>query len=317
MQMIYWSLLAACFLQSPDDKKENPILENLLETGVTMTGGFVAKLPPPSLVDGLSADEQRDVLKKITANERPLADFIKKGVNAPYVLKILSLKDDGKETTARRVDLWFVAYGDLEVLADEDLVKKEAEDEAKESTDEAKKNKADELPSESKVIEAADLEKMNISPTSRDLDERYVFTTFPLFEMVQVSGTSRAIQQKFDDSILITMVMDHRFDKDEQFANKWVSIKRGQGGKLSLDDKDHAYASSGMFGKITRLTEPKGALLVEFHIVFDEPEGWFGGKNVLRSKLTHAAQDGVRKFRRRLDKATKEKGKKSAKEKAA
>ena len=43
-----------------------------------------------------------------------------------------------------------------------------------------------------------------------------------------------------------------------------------------------------------------GAVLVEYHLVFEEPQGWFGGSNLLRSKLPLVCQDGVRKFRRRM-----------------
>ena len=40
---------------------------------------------------------------------------------------------------------------------------------------------------------------------------------------------------------------------------------------------------------------------VECHIVFAEPEAWFGGKNLLRSKLPLAVQDeDVRSSRRKL-----------------
>jgi hypothetical protein len=52
--------------------------------------------------------------------------------------------------------------------------------------------------------------------------------------------------------------------------------------------------------KITRLAEPAGSLFVEYHVAFAEPQGWFQGANLLRSKLPIAAQDSVRKFRRTL-----------------
>jgi hypothetical protein len=40
-------------------------------------------------------------------------------------------------------------------------------------------------------------------------------------------------------------------------------------------------------------------------MIFDEPNGWFGGANLLRSKLPLVIQDEVRNFRRRLAAASK------------
>jgi len=55
--------------------------------------------------------------------------------------------------------------------------------------------------------------------------------------------------------------------------------------------------------KITRLAEPAGALFVEQHIVFAEPTGWFGGANLLRSKLPPVVQYAIRTTRQEWAKA--------------
>ena len=39
---------------------------------------------------------------------------------------------------------------------------------------------------------------------------------------------------------------------------------------------------------------------MEYHVAFVEPQGWFHGTNLLRSKLPIVAQEMVRKFRRNL-----------------
>ena len=54
------------------------------------------------------------------------------------------------------------------------------------------------------------------------------------------------------------------------------------------------------YAKISRLKEPEGALLVEFHAAFSEPEAWFQGAPILRSKFAPIAQDQIRKLRREL-----------------
>ena len=60
------------------------------------------------------------------------------------------------------------------------------------------------------------------------------------------------------------------------------------------------YAGLGSYVKATRLAEPAGAVFIEYHVVFAEPQGWFHGANLLRSKLPIVAQDMVRKFRRKM-----------------
>ena len=51
-----------------------------------------------------------------------------------------------------------------------------------------------------------------------------------------------------------------------------------------------------MYVKITKLHAPAGAVLVEQHIVYAEPTGWFDGANLLRSKLPLVMQVNVRRM---------------------
>jgi hypothetical protein len=46
--------------------------------------------------------------------------------------------------------------------------------------------------------------------------------------------------------------------------------------------------------------EPRGAILIEYHVAYAEPHGWFKGANLLQSKLPILAQTVVRKLRRNL-----------------
>jgi hypothetical protein len=78
-----------------------------------------------------------------------------------------------------------------------------------------------------------------------------------------------------------------------------LPLVRDEAGKQKLG-QPHPYHAAGGYLKATRLHEPAGAVLVEYHLTFDEPAGWFSGANLLRSKLPIVSQDGVRKFRRRF-----------------
>jgi hypothetical protein len=57
-----------------------------------------------------------------------------------------------------------------------------------------------------------------------------------------------------------------------------------------------------MYVKITKLQEPRGALFIEQHVIYQEPAGWFGAPNYLRAKLPPAVQDNVRKMRAEIQK---------------
>ena len=56
------------------------------------------------------------------------------------------------------------------------------------------------------------------------------------------------------------------------------------------------------YAKISRLDLKPRAILVEMHMAFVEPDGWFQGAPILRSKFSVVAQDQVRSLRRELAK---------------
>jgi hypothetical protein len=99
--------------------------------------------------------------------------------------------------------------------------------------------------------------------------------------------------------VVVAISIDPRFNADAQFPNSWRGITRGTGRSLQLGEVQ-PYQAAGGYMKASRLVQPSGALLIEYHLAFEEPQGWFNGSNLLRSKLPLLCQDGVRKFRRRM-----------------
>ncbi|HTU21721.1 MAG TPA: hypothetical protein VMG10_27030 [Gemmataceae bacterium] len=51
--------------------------------------------------------------------------------------------------------------------------------------------------------------------------------------------------------------------------------------------------------------EPKGALFIEYHLIYSEPQGWFSGADPLTTKLPAIIQAEVRTFRRELSNVKK------------
>jgi hypothetical protein len=268
---------------------EDLLLAELLHSGVRMESGAIMKLPPPTLADGLSAADQQKVLAQLADERHPIAALQRKSVVAPFVLKIT---DDpsvaGQTSRACHIDLWFVAYADLARVSDEKFVRQQFE--AETSAD------ANSSGSQLIALSSADLTARHITPAA---DERIFAGTIDLFDRVRLTAAIDGRQSRSDESVVVAISVDPRFSADTQFPNSWRSMSRGTGRSLQLGAVQPYHAAGG-YMKASRLAQPSGALLIEYHLVFEEPQGWFSGSNLLRSKLPLVCQDGVRKFRRRM-----------------
>jgi hypothetical protein len=149
-------------------------------------------------------------------------------------------------------------------------------------------------------LSAIDLAKRGIQVDERDdYRERYLAGSFALFDRVRLRGTVFTTETLNDESAMFAVMLDPRFSDDAEYPNLWQPVRRDETGKLTVG-KAHTYQGAGSYMKATQLKEPADAILVEYHMVFEEPEGWFNGANLLRSKLPILVQDSVRKFRRKL-----------------
>jgi hypothetical protein len=97
-----------------------------------------------------------------------------------------------------------------------------------------------------------------------------------------------------DESVIAAAEIDSRFLNDKEFPNEWRLLN----GKNVGDP--NPWDGAAMYLKITKLKAPEGAMLIEQHIIFAEPQGWFNGGGQLRSKLPVAVQDNARTMRREL-----------------
>jgi len=276
-----WSLLATvAFVE------DNSIFEEFMTRGVQLNGVTV-RLPAPTLADGLSASEQQAALASIADTNHPVSALVRNAVVAPLVLKIEDEPNKGA-VRPRRVDLWFVVYGDIEKLGDEDFLIKQANEEARAD--------GQQFSQEGHILTADELRTRGISANS---GERYLAGRFTLFDRVQISGTMRTKLTRTAESVTTAGRLDPRFDQKAEFPNAWRSITRDAQGRASLG-QPQPYRGVGWFAKATKLADPAGAILIEVHTVFDEPAEWFNGANLLRSKLPIVLQDKARAVRRRL-----------------
>jgi hypothetical protein len=268
----------------------NEILNHLLtKDGLPGAGDVV--LPTPSMADGLDEAGQRAVIVAIADANRTPEALERKTVVAPLVLKVTDNDPADKLQTLRRVDFWFIAYGKLDTIANESFWKSVRNSGADRDDDDLSS-------SQTGILTADELRTRNITDPD---DERHLTADLTLFNRVRVSGTMQAKQTRSNESVTLAAMIDPRFADDKEHPNRWWPLTRDEAGHLQ-QGQPQPYRTAGWYYKATALHEPAGAIFVEYHILFDEPQGWFDGANLLRSKLPLVVQEGVRKFRRQLAK---------------
>jgi hypothetical protein len=256
--LILCVLLAGRLSTALADDPPNPILKEMLEKGLDTGGGVLVKLPSPTMADGLNAADQTKAIMKITNPNKTLQQLLAKGDNAAFVYQITPVVG---HKTAFHIDMWYVAYGSLNVV-------------------------------------------IVISP---GLDERYGYSLFELMDKAYLSIASRSVQTRHGGSILMAGYIDPRFVDDAKFPDQWQPIARNAVG-LPVLGKASIYTGAGGYMKVTELKEPAGALFIEGHMVYNEPQGWFNGAPLLRSKLPIMAKDNVVTFRKKLRQAMAQQG---------
>ncbi|HEY5310958.1 MAG TPA: hypothetical protein VIK18_00515, partial [Pirellulales bacterium] len=258
-------------------------------TGIPISSGAHVKLPPPTLADGLAAADQQLAIKQIAGPSHPLEALVRRSVVAPLVLKISNLDSATSQTLKiYQVDLWFVAYGSLDRIGDEQFLKQQFEAEVSSSAE----------PS-SPGLRAFSSEELAARHLTLSSDERLFAGKLVLFDRVRLNLAILAEQTRGSESVLVALMPDRRLDGDPQYPNTWEKLMRDSANKLEAE-KPQPYRAAGGYVKATRLAEPSGAVFIEYHMAFEEPRSWFEGANLLRSKLPLICQDGVRKFRRRI-----------------
>ena len=232
------------------------------------------------------------------AGKFPYDEFVRDSRTARFRIDLKSVKNNSGDRTGQTVDVWFVAYGTLQAIEENELL-----DELGKWNRKKAGQQDEDL---DRPVSKQELAKRNIitATDEEELVERYGYFDAPLLNKVQVIGVTRSILTQGERSTLWAIVLDDRFAGDQDFPNQWRSLKRNDLGEVEMGPAQ-PYSGFGGYVKVNELVAPEGALLVEMHIAFDEPQGWFGGANLLRTKLPLAIQENVRTFRKRLKDVSK------------
>jgi hypothetical protein len=292
-------LLSFVLSVAPAFATENPVFQELLDKGVAMSDDAVVKLSPPILPDGLDVASQKVALAKLADARTKVKDLLKRTPYAPVYVKVRSakpLKDDGP--TVRKIDLGFVAYGDWNVLTSKDFLGTAVQ---------AKDEGPSRVVIRSGFLNDAEMASRKLSAiVNADIEERFLYSTFRLFDRVQISATRFSAMTRSKESILAAGRLDPRFLDDKDFPNEWRPLVRDERAEIKPGSA-HPFAHAGGYAKITRLAEPADGVFIECHIVYEEPYGWFDGVNLVGQKIPLMVNEKVKVFRRKLTSASEKK----------
>lgn len=271
-----------CFAETP----ENHICVELVNEGVPLSSAAKAKLPVFVMDDGLDQAAQEKILKDVIAKEKggpTLQQFLANKLNAPFIRIDTAIPN----STSHQIDLYFAAYGNLQSVANGNFWKARIGQQGKNGALDFLKDKS----LKQRGLAVIDQPKVK---------ERYAFADkIDLFSMVQVSGTARSIETIGDESVVVAILLDPKFQNDKEFPNEWRPVKFNAAG-AKVVGIPQPYDGLGAYAKVTKLANPAGALFVEYHIIYNEPIEWFSGKGVLDSKLGEMIENDVRRFRKDL-----------------
>ena len=258
----------------PRTSRGTRCFDSLLDPGLAVGPDLRAKLPPPTMPDGVDAAEQRAIIAALIRDDYSYEDFTRRSAVAPQRLRIRDVTPSDPEAPARGVDVWFVAHDDKFVGW---LVS-------------AAKGAGVGKPLTKEHLRKRGIEFADGTP------EAYRHVEFDFLGKVHLRATVRVVWTRTDESVLVAAEVDPRFLGDPEFPNQWQPVV-GKGGARKLGAAN-PWGGAGFYLKITKLAEPAGALFVEQHVIFAEPTGWFDGANLLRSKLPLVVQNNVRTTRR-------------------
>ena len=284
-----------------DSAVDNPVYTQLLAEGIKMSDGKSYKLRPPIMSDQLDAAGQLAAIGKLADARNPVKDILRDDYFAPVVTKVRNAKPQKGEGPAIRViDTWFVAHGDWKTLVSKDFLESMT----------AAENGKSRVVLKSGALTEKELRKRKLTAaTAADSEQRFLYTTFWLLERAQVSATRFSTLTRGKNFVLAAGEIDRRFDKDSDYPNEWRPLLRDVQANIK-PGRAHPFTHAGGYAKITRLKEPADAAFVEFHLIYEEPYGWFDGVNLVKQKIPVMVQEKIRTFRRKLSVATEEKAEK-------
>jgi hypothetical protein len=220
------TLLAPAADPPADRHKENFVFKDLTTKGFKVGPETTHKLPAPWMADGLTAKEQTDIITKLSPGVGKPADVLRKGdFKAPMFYKETRIEKADEKAPCYSIDIWFVAYGDLDVMAGD-----KPEDLFSENPGKSK----------SKSISDEELKLRNLERKFKEmpLQERWTHTKSVLEKEINVAATTHSIIGLSDESLMVASTLDPSFANDENYPNKWdrkITARQSSEQRWTLD----------------------------------------------------------------------------------
>ena len=294
-----------------DASSDRPdLLQTMVTEGVQLTADKRFVLPRPDLVsiDGsLVPPAQADKAYAEIAG-RHGDRFSKDTVVAPISVNTDSIKSEAGERIGHFIDVAFVVHQTIEEIrqseALEDFKRQDDPTQTIELSDD--QNADDFEKNRTRALTDEELKSFEVDAT--DEFETLGYLQLPILNQVVVRGVARTrrsvwSEEQADAPVILTWLIDSRFRSDspteDSIANQWRPIERSATGEKYLGSP-RPYAGLGGYVAITPVPGTPEASLVQIRFVLHEPQDWFSGRNLLRSKLPILVQDRVRNLRREL-----------------
>jgi hypothetical protein len=283
-------VLVACFslVSIATTFAADPIYQSLVSKGLKVAGSKYVSLTAPCLVDGMSAVEQQVAVQALTG-EIGMERFMKDSVVSPFIFEIKSAEKLENNADVQRLDFWFVAYGSIDGVLDKKLF---------DDLSVPVKPSSDGLSDEARKLTPEELTKYSLNEGELADGSRVSFghLGISLFDKVRLSLVTHAQSFRSSESLVLIGRIQ---DGIEELPSTWSPITTDDDDKVRLGTA-WPYALGAGYAKVTELKFEPRALFIEMHVLYVEPQEWFNGRNLLRSKLPPVIQEGLRKFRRRL-----------------
>jgi len=278
------------------------------------------RLSPSRFAPLRSGEDQVQELTSLAAPRYRLEELLRPSAVAPYLLDIDRDSPGSATSSLRRARVVFALHGELETLADERFLERLLGDVAtlgepgSEETSQAEgagqggsaraltdaELAAAGIPSRSAVGADAEVSPKpsgDASDRGERRGESYRWFQAELFSRVRISGVVHSYWTRDDDSILWAVRTDERFSSQPDLQPAWERMERQAAGDLKVVERGD-WAGGGAYLRISRWAADPKVLICEAELAWVEPRAWFGGSNLIASKLPPAIQSQVREIRR-------------------
>lgn len=278
------------------------LFDRLQTSGIVIGNGTAIPLPSPSLSTGQTKVEQTEILDRLSG-KLGWEKFSRKSVVAPVTIRVEYLKNAEGARIGHQVHSAFIAYAAMDTLRDQELM---------EATFGKSGGNADQEEAVFEKLPVEALESRGLGSIDPER-EGYAKMQITLLNKIIVRGVVHLQKREGPHWFQLFWELDPRFTNDPLAApsspppdknglsNTWTKLVPNEVGKR-LPSAPVPYRGLGGYMTVYETGRATDQLLVESRLVLYEPQEWFAGSNLLRSKLPLSLQESARSFRRRLAK---------------